>query len=570
MGIGIVLGTRDATPFEFYIEVNSDYAIQVDDIIVTSSDYPRFGRVTIYGIVDQVIYKLEGIETNEQARFHSQGLFDANLTYYCHIVVTRTLAEDGTSPKVPPKPGTEVRLATPEDTEFALYYDTMGKRRIPCGVLSNNAPAYIDLDFLLGMKGAHINISGKSGVATKTSYATFLLYSFFSNLREVLKAYPEAGLRNTHAVIFNVKGEDLLFLDKPNIKLSPQERKMYEIMGLEPKPFESVKFYAPPRPRRGQYEAILPNTESRLDGVKPFAWTMKDIATQDLFWYLFSPKDLSDTSQLYLAIKLATTWLNREMNGDFGFQSIESMVKTLEENLDDILGRVAQSTRDAFIRRLYRAEHDIGPLIVPESLPFEETDYRIDWEETQVNVIDIHRLTPRAQYFTVGAVLKSIVEKKEESGTPWPLVFIVLDELNKYAPQTGESPIADTVLDIAERGRSLGIILVGAQQTASEVSHRVVSNASIRVCGNMDASEAEHSEYDYLGSLNRRRVQYLTPGQMFVYQPNLPQTVLIRFPMPAWATRYEESKESDYKTDTFMISEIDLVRRIKSKKGDSL
>ncbi|MGC9064319.1 MAG: ATP-binding protein, partial [bacterium] len=292
--------------------------------------------------------------------------------------------------------------------------------------------------------------------------------------------------------------------------------------------------------------------------------------TQDLFWYLFSPKDLSDTSQLYLAIKLATNWLNKEMSGEFGFQSIESMVKTLEDNIDDILGRVAQSTRDAFIRRLYRAEHDIGSLILPESLPFEETDYRIDWEEAQVNVIDIHRLTPRAQYFTVGAVLKSIVEKKEESGTPWPLVFIVLDELNKYAPQTGESPIADTVLDIAERGRSLGIILVGAQQTASEVSHRVVSNASIRVCGNMDASEAEHSEYDYLGPLNKRRVQYLIPGQMLVYQPNLPQTVLIRFPMPAWATRYEESKESEYRTDSFMISEIDLIRRIKSKKGDSL
>jgi len=567
MGIGIVLGTRDATPFEFYIEVNSDYAIQVDDIIVTSCEYPRFGKVTTYGIVDQVIYRLEGIETNEQARFHSQGLFDANLTYYCHIVVTRTLTEDGTSPKVPPRPGTEVWLATPIDTEFALYYDTMGKKRIPCGVLSNDAPAYIDLNFLLGMKGAHVNISGKSGVATKTSYATFLLYSFFSNLQETLNAYPEAGLRNTHAVIFNVKGEDLLFLDKPNVKLSNQEKKMYEIMGLEPKTFKSVKFYAPPRPKRGQYEPILPNTESRMEGVRPFAWTMKDIAVQDLFWYLFSPKDLSDTSQLYLAIKLATNWLNKEMNENFGFQSIGSMISSLEENIDDILGRVAQSTRDAFMRRLWRAEHDIGPLIVPESLPFDESEnYRIDWESAQVNVIDIHRLPPRAQYFTVGAVLKSIVEKKEESGTPWPLVFIVLDELNKYAPQSGESPIAETVLDIAERGRSLGIILIGAQQTASEVSHRVVSNASIRVCGNMDASEAEHSEYDYLGALNKRRVQYLTPGQMLIYQPNLPQTVLVRFPMPAWATRYEESKESEYKTEGFMITEIDLIRKLKEKE----
>lgn len=555
MNVGIVLGTRESTPFEFYIEVDGNQTLQVDDIIVTTCEYPRFGRVTFYGIVDQAMSRLEGLETNEQARFHSQGLFDANLTYYCHIVVTRTLAEDGSSPKIPPRPGSEVRLADERDTELALYFDKMEKRKIPCGLLSNNTPAYLDLDFILGIKGGHINISGKSGVATKTSYATFLLYSYFSNLQEIKRTYPEVGLTNTHAVIFNVKGEDLLFLDTPNSKLSDKDRKMYEAMGLKAKPFESVKFYAPPRPKRGQYDAILPNTESRLKGVNVFAWTMREIGEEDLLWYLFSPKDLSDTSQLYLAIRIATNWLNRELKDGLKFQSIKSMIQTLEESIEDVMGRVASGTRDAFMRRLYRAEQEIGPLIVPETLPFDvETEsYSIDWRSAQVNVIDIHKLSPRAQYFTVGAVLKSIVEEKEKTGTPWPLVFIVLDELNKYAPLTGDSPIAETVLDIAERGRSLGIILIGAQQTASEVTHRVVSNASIRVCGNMDASEAEHSVYDYLGSANRKRVQYLTPGQMFVYQPGLPQTVLVQFPMPAWATRYQESRESDYIPEDFTI-----------------
>jgi hypothetical protein len=32
-------------------------------------------------------------------------------------------------------------------------------------------------------------------------------------------------------------------------------------------------------------------------------------------------------------------------------------------------------------------------------------------------------------------------------------VFVVLDELNKYAPREGSSPIRDVLLDIAERGR---------------------------------------------------------------------------------------------------------------------
>ena len=56
-----------------------------------------------------------------------------------------------------------------------------------------------------------------------------------------------------------------------------------------------------------------------------------------------------------------------------------------------------------------------------------------------------------------------------------PLLFVVLDELNKYAPREGESPIKEILLDVAERGRSLGIILIGAQQTASEVERRIIA-----------------------------------------------------------------------------------------------
>jgi uncharacterized protein len=49
---------------------------------------------------------------------------------------------------------------------------------------------------------------------------------------------------------------------------------------------------------------------------------------------------------------------------------------------------------------------------------------------------------------------------------PGPAQFVVLDELNKYAPREGTSPIKELLLDVAERGRSLGMILIGAQQTA--------------------------------------------------------------------------------------------------------
>ena len=60
------------------------------------------------------------------------------------------------------------------------------------------------------------------------------------------------------------------------------------------------------------------------------------------------------------------------------------------------------------------------------------------------------------------------------------------------------------LLDIAERGRSLGVILIGAQQTASEVERRVVANAAFRVVGRLDAAEAERGEYGFLPTAQPR------------------------------------------------------------------
>ena len=84
-------------------------------------------------------------------------------------------------------------------------------------------------------------------------------------------------------------------------------------------------------------------------------------------------------------------------------------------------------------------------------------------------------------------------------------MFTVLDELNRYAPRSGWSPIKEVLLDIAERGRSLGIILIGAQQTSSEVELRVIANAAFRVVGRLDAAEAERGEYGFLTKVARLR-----------------------------------------------------------------
>src|SRR5439155_12264760 len=104
----------------------------------------------------------------------------------------------------------------------------------------------------------------------------------------------------------------------------------------------------------------------------------------------------------------------------------------------------------------------------------------------------------RAERFVVGVTLRQEFRRKESQGTARPLMFIVLDELNKYAPREGDSPIKQILLDVAERGRSLGVILIGAQQTATEVERRILSNCAIRFADRRDAAEAERPEYGHM------------------------------------------------------------------------
>jgi hypothetical protein len=75
-----------------------------------------------------------------------------------------------------------VSFADAKGIEEALGIDQMEvKNRIPAGLISMSngasAVAYIDRRYVLGPLSAHVNISGISGLATKTSYAMFVVQS---------------------------------------------------------------------------------------------------------------------------------------------------------------------------------------------------------------------------------------------------------------------------------------------------------------------------------------------------------------------------------------------------------
>ena len=185
------------------------------------------------------------------------------------------------------------------------------------------------------------------------------------------------------------------------------------------------------------------------------------------------------------------------------------------------------STVSAFMRRLHAAAARLGHLVrAGESR-------RIDRASATVTVVAIQSLHEQAQRFVVGALLNETFREKEETGQRLPLSVIVLDELNKYAPREGTGPLKDMLIDIAQRGRSLGVLLVGAQQTASRVASEVLENAAIRVSGRLDAAEAERAEYGWMLPSTRARARLLKPGTMVISQPAIPVPLVVDLPLPA-------------------------------------
>jgi DNA helicase HerA-like ATPase len=579
--IGMVLGTEDATPVTFWFAVLPGSSVQMDDLIAVRTLKPDGQPVHFYGIVDHVRTRHEGVTFDSDVADVVAGLLPASVSYAARVLVTRVDPEDF----IPPQPGDEVRHARGDDLALALSADKMDFS-FAGGLLSDGQVLPINYQFVNGEQGGHINISGISGVATKTSYALFLLHSIFRG--GVLAGRNEG--HSTRALIFNVKGEDLLFLDQPNRRVAEKEGAVqgrkgwregrYARLGLPTEPFRDVQFLAPPRAATngaGAGGVIVPDVEQRSGGVTPFVFSLREFCQRRMLPYVFP--DGSGSLNLGFVIGNIEEKLARLAAGDDApYLTVEDwqpdtevlleedvrfddMGKTRLETFGQLISYLEyklldqndgegdrkwvanqnQGTLRAFVRRLRGVQKSLAPLVRGDLSAAQAAKYRPDILKSgvQTSVVDIHKLGIHAQSFVVGVLLRDLFEHKERYGRQ-DTVFVVLDELNKYAPREGDSPIKDVLLDIAERGRSLGIILIGAQQTASEVERRIVSNAAIRVVGRLDLAEAERPEYRFLPQSFRARAGILQPGTMLVSQPDVPNPVLVNYPFPAWATRRDE------------------------------
>lgn len=114
------------------------------------------------------------------------------------------------------------------------------------------------------------NWTGQSGLATKTSHVQFLTSAVFQRLRQEGTTVA--------ALMFNVKGADLLWLDKTSDPaeelldaykagrfraLTQADRDAYKALGLEIEPFQNLRIFAPYKPK---LESKLAKQIVRLEG----------------------------------------------------------------------------------------------------------------------------------------------------------------------------------------------------------------------------------------------------------------------------------------------------------------
>lgn len=567
--LGVVDGSTDATTRGFRVVLDPDATIQLDDLVVCRQRLPDGRDVAHYGIVIEQSGAIEGAEEPSDTRLIASEKTMPGLTSrIADVLVLRSDPELWLAPL----PGAAVYPAHGEERKLALFVDQM-EQQLPVGLDQSGQPVLADFSYMNGEQGGHVSISGISGVAAKTSYALHLLYTILETERG--RALLGTGAAEARAIAFNVKGEDLLHLDKPNRKFTAEERSRWELLGVaDPQPFRSVRFYAPPVP--GQGDQVVAQTITRPDA-HVYGWTPEAFIREGLLRFCFTDGDERQT-QVGFVEQVVRAELARHaypIEGEDGavvlcddphtvshtFERIVSrrpqargagagtavrdyqdlldfLIAKLELELDGApdgswTGRTQAGTVLAFLRRLMALSPRLGHLI---RTGVEQVEL-----DTSLTVVDIHALHESGQRFVVGALVARIFDQKQGTGRE-PLRFVMLDELNKYAPRQGRSPLKELFVDIAERGRSLGVLLVGCQQAASSVAEPVVRQPALKVCGRLDAGEA--ADYRFLTAELRERATRFLPGTMVLDQPLVPAPLPIRFPFPAYATNSSDRRPS--------------------------
>jgi len=455
---------------------------------------------------------------------------------------------------VQPVPLADVFAADEADVEMALRMDAFLRSATPTGVPVGvyragglTAPVFVDADFLLGPESAHLNISGVSGLATKTSAVEFLLSSVFQRLPE------HRG--SVAAVCFNVKGPDLCFLDQPGT-LTEADRELYATLGMDPRPFERVRYFAPFKPD-GVNVNTLRSHPDLLGSVQPLVWGLNEVLG---YHEVLLNRDDIDAKADALLDFLIDRVVEKEFRDEWGgthrvrtFSDLDRLFRSVFDGLEsagrsDVWRTHHIATMRKVRNRLINISTRCKGLVTDDGsvsdLPFGA------FEDRTVYVLDVAGMDQLAQDLVFTRVVTMLREQLERRELGVDHVIVVVDELNKYAPGDGpDTYVRRMLLDISERGRYLGLVLFATQQFRSQVHRRVVGNAGSVLFGRMDMDELATPGYQVLSPATKIKLATLPKGELMVRHPHFTQPVFVRFPRPSVLSGPEGIKRFPPSTD---------------------
>ena len=542
--IGRVVATerRPNTPHEFHFWTALGAPVGIGTIVRVVGTHLLDGQIpTVYGVV------VEGFSyTDLQTPLHDVLGHDGSPATAATAATERTeirlytaavLRQMPEEPMQPVPLGT-VFLAGDDDVATALRMDSYlaeGSRRgIPVGLYRSGgieSPVYLDADFLLGPEAAHLNITGVSGLATKTSAVEWLLASIFAHL--------PAASGSVAAVCFNVKGPDLCFLDQPG-EIGDGDRAMYERLGVPARAFERVQYFAP-YTAKGYTLNTLRSNDALLHNVTPLTWGLREVLQ---FADVLLNKDDLDAKADALVDFIKERVLDRRFTDDVlagphhvrSFADLEGWFKDVLQGMERKNAESWRTHHVATIRKVRNRLSNISTrcagLVTDDGsvsdLPFGS------FADRTVYVVDVALLEEDAQDLIFARIVSKLREHLERRDLGVKHVVVFVDELNKYAPSDGpDTHVRKMLLDIAERGRYLGLVLFAAQQFRSQVHRRVVGNAGTALYGRMDGDELATPGYAVLSPAIRTKLATLDKGQLMVRHPHFTQPVFVRFPRPA-------------------------------------
>lgn len=543
--IGKIIATEKVptTVDDFFFWTDKELIIRPFDVVKVN----HIKNSITFGVVQDISHLTDN--SSFLAGFISSDFGDVNYQQYTQRIgmnyVHAKVVGNSQNIYTPVLDGSYVSLADEDDIKEALGLKDI-KNPLTCGYIemyeqpnSVTIPVHFNSQFLIGPEGAHLNISGISGLASKTSYAMFLL-------KAIQDKYLEVNSDESVAyVLFNVKGRDLLAIDEPNTELKEEDLAIYKMLGLTSSPFKNAKYFYP------YSKDIFTSTYGR--DVK----SQMELGKACLYKYIFED-DKESIDLLFSNVddphQTMESIVNYIATGQGGFNGITNWSELLKEVYEHTKSGSTGKDKEITVlswRKFYRLFRKTieKTTIFSNSLSSKSKDCEVRLKEAILNiqkndlyVVDVAKLDEETQGFVFGDVIRSIYDLKlgqandrSESEIPSKII-IFIDELNKYASKEvpKSSPILRQLLDITERGRSLGIILFAAEQFKSDIHDRVKGNCSTHAYGRTNAIEISKPDYQYVPPVYKSMLTRLKQGEYILQNPIFRSLLNIKFPKPIY------------------------------------